>query len=76
MKIAVTVLLLLLDDESCFEKDGYQTGPLKSLKSVKISEIRVFPIHCHSARAEAKPQNLLENHRIVILGGVKRNRRI
>ncbi len=40
VKIAVTVLLLLLDDESCFEKDGYQTCPLKSLKSVKISEIR------------------------------------
>ena len=31
---------LMLDDESCFEKDGYQTCPLKSLKSVKISEIR------------------------------------
>ena len=28
---------LMLDDESCFEKDGYQTCPLKS---VKISEIR------------------------------------
>ena len=27
VKIAVTVLLLLLDDESCFEKDGYQTCP-------------------------------------------------
>ena len=37
VKIAVTVLLLLLDDESCFEKDGYQTCPLKT---VKISEIR------------------------------------
>ena len=28
VKIAGTVLLLLLDDESCFEKDGYQTCPL------------------------------------------------
>ena len=27
VKIAGTVLLLLLDDESCFEKDGYQTCP-------------------------------------------------
>ena len=32
--------------------------------------------NCHSAWSETESQNLLENHRIDILGGVKRNRRI
>ena len=32
--------------------------------------------NCHSTRSEAKSQNLLENHLIVILREVKRNRRI
>ena len=68
VKIAVTVLLLLLDDESCFEKDGYQTCPLKS---VKISEIRVFPIDCHAALSKTKSQK-----RVVILREAKRSRRI
>ena len=52
-------------------KKPFQTCPLKSLKSVKISEIRVFPIHCHSARSDAKSQKL-----IVILRIVKRSPRI
>ena len=59
---------LMLDDESCFEKDGYQTCPLKS---VKISEIRVFPIHCHAALSKTKSQK-----RVVILRETKRSRRI
>ena len=71
MKIAGTVLLLLLDDESCFEKDGYQTCSWKSLISVKISEIRVFPIDCHAALSKTKSQK-----RVVMLREVKRNRRI
>jgi hypothetical protein len=32
--------------------------------------------NCHSAWSETESQNLLENHRIVILREVKRNRRI
>ena len=68
VKIAVTVLLLLLDDESCFEKNGYQTCPLKS---VKISEIRVFPIDCHAALSKTKSQI-----RIVILREAMRSHRI
>ena len=68
VKIAGTVLLLMLDDESCFEKDGYQTCPLKS---VKISEIRVFPIHCHAALSKIKSQK-----RVVILREAMRSRRI
>ena len=71
VKIAVTVLLLLLDDESCFEKDGYQTCSWKSLISVKISEIRVFPIDCHAALSKTKSQK-----RVVILRETKRSRRI
>ena len=59
---------LMLDDESCFEKDGYQTCPLKS---VKISEIRVFPIDCHAALSKTKSQK-----RVVILREAKRSRRI
>ena len=40
------------------------------------SENEVTEKICHSARSEAKSQNLLQNHQIVILREVKRSRRI
>ena len=52
-------------------KKQFQTCHLKSLKSVKISEIRVFPIHCHSALSKTKSKK-----RVVILREAKLSRRI
>ena len=52
-------------------KKPFQTSPLKSLKSVKISEIHVFPIHSHAALSKTNTQI-----RIVILREAKWSRRI
>ena len=94
---------LMLNDESCFEKDGFRRVlgnlwyPLKSLKSVCFQltvmlrsvkrshrkelsfcakQSEVAESNCHSEWSETESQNLLENHRIVILREVKRSRRI
>ena len=45
-------------------------------KQSEVAESTGEPSNCHSARSEAKSQNLLENHRIVILREAKRSRRI
>ena len=45
-------------------------------KRSEVAESIGEPSNCHSAWSETESQNLLENHRIVILREVKRNRRI